>query len=303
LDLRAGIKWGLGGLKVLTSENSAALPLLLQGVELARQAGDEYVLANSLLWGGGCALTLGDVPLAATLLEESLALFTKRGDDWPMVLALLWMSRVAMLRGETARAQELFGRSLKLAEGQGDPWCLVAPLADVAQNAFTQGDLASAETTFLRLASILQLVGDKWTLSWVLSDLGHVALARADFELARGYFAEGLELAREHGNMIAMIFSLVGTAVLLSRRVDLLGAEHRAAEIRHAARLCGAVQPFFNHPLLFSGSGPRDLCAALIEQVHAVVDGAVWESALAEGAATPLEQSLALAAEELRAGG
>jgi non-specific serine/threonine protein kinase len=303
MDLRAGIKWGQGGLLVLTSENSAALPLLLHAADLARQAGDEYVLAHSLLWGGGCALTLGDAPLAASLLEECLALHARRGDDWPVVLALRWMSNLATVRGETARAQELFGRSLELAERQGDPWCLLALLTDVAQNAFAQGDLAKAEATILKIVSILQVVTDKWILSWALSELGLVALARGGLDLARGYFAESLELAREYGNMIAMVLSLAGTAVLLSLRTDLLEEGQRAAQLRTAARLCGAIGTSFDHPLFFSGSGPREQCAALIAQVQASVDGAVWEPALAEGAATPLEHSLALAAEELRAGG
>jgi ATP/maltotriose-dependent transcriptional regulator MalT len=213
------------------------------------------------------------------------------------------MSNLATVRGETARAQELFGRSLELAERQGDPWCLLALLTDVAQNAFAQGDLAKAEATILKIVSILQVVTDKWILSWALSELGLVALARGGLDLARGYFAESLELAREYGNMIAMVLSLAGTAVLLSLRTDLLEEGQRAAQLRTAARLCGAIGTSFDHPLFFSGSGPREQCAALIAQVQASVDGAVWEPALAEGAATPLEHSLALAAEELRAGG
>jgi hypothetical protein len=60
---------------------------------------------------------------------------------------------------------------------------------------------------------------------------------------------------------------------------------------------CG---PFFNHPLLFTGSGLKETCTKMIEEARARVDETVWGPAFAEGAAAPLDEMLSLAAEELR---
>jgi hypothetical protein len=241
-----------------------------------------------------------DLPLAGALLEESLGLVTELGDEWLQVLALLWLSNVAALRGEAARQEMLFGRCLALAEHQGDPWRLVAPLADVAQDAFMKGDLRKAQETLLRMESILRIVGDHWTLSWVLSELGRLALTRGEFELARGYSLEGLGLARESGNMIVMVSSLAQTAVLVTEHFQAAEGGQREAGFRRAARLCGGVKPFFDHPLLLGGPGFKEVCKELIDQAHARVDESVWEPAFAEGTATSLDQAVSMAEKELR---
>lgn len=300
LELRAGIKWGLGGTGVQSGQNTTAIAWLMQSAELARQAGDRRVLTSALLWGGGCALTLDDLPLAGSCLDECLALCAEMGDAWSRPLAMLWLSNVAGLKGETGRARELFDRSLALAERQGDPWLLVAPLADVAQNALLEGDLLKAEATLMRMESILQIVGDKWTMSWVLNELGQVAQVRGDLELARRYFSESLGLGREYGSMIVLVFSLAETAVLLTTHLDDAEGGQREARMRKAAQLCGAVGPFFNHPLLFTGSGLKETCAKMVEEARARVDDRLWGPAFAEGAAAPLDEMLSLAAEELR---
>jgi hypothetical protein len=133
----------------------------------------------------------------------------------------------------------------------------------------------------------------------VLNELGQVALARDEFDQARRYFLEGLGLARDYGNVTVLIYSLAETALLIINRLDREEAAQRTSEIRRAAQLCGAVKPFFDHPLLLGGPGLKEGCKSLVDQVRAGVEDAVWEPAFAEGAAMPLDQMLALAAREL----
>lgn len=299
IPMQASLKWGAGGLAIHMGQNEAALPILMEGVDLARQVGATQVLGTCLLWAGSCALTLRNLPLASDLLQESLTVFNDIQDEWSEVLALFWLSNLAALQGDAARRQELFKRCLEQAETQGDPWLLVAPLADLTQAAFMRGDLSTAEQSLHRLQSALQVVDSPWLLAWVLSGLGQVSLARGELDAARAYCLDGLAMGRENGNRIVMALSLAQAALLITLSLEALEPIERAAAMHMAARLCGAAKPFVDHPLLSGGPGTKELLAGMIARVSARVDPGIWEPAFEDGAAAPLDQMLALAAETL----
>ena len=91
-----------------------------EAVALARQAGDEFVLAVALNNLGEAARNLGKRDESVTYQEESLALRRKQGDQSRIAISLCNVARHALVRGDTSGAARLFGEAAETARAIDD---------------------------------------------------------------------------------------------------------------------------------------------------------------------------------------
>ncbi|HTP00770.1 MAG TPA: DUF4062 domain-containing protein [Anaerolineales bacterium] len=299
--VRASLLSLMGGISLVQGSTEFAVPDLVESIRLARDIQDRQILGTALMWAGAWALSTNEPEKASQQMEEALALFQEAGDQWSEVPAVLWLSNAAQMRGELELSRQLFEGSIVLARKQGDPWLLTFPLIDIAQEAFLAGDMDKAYATLLEADSNLRAVGEQWSRAWVRNALGQIQLFHRDLPAAAGCFAEGLQLARDYGNMVVQIFALVEAAVLVILcNADEASADRRDSELARAAQLCGATKPFVDSPTMLQGIGTRAIFDSLMEQVRSAVEPEVWQNGLREAAVTPFEQSLDLAAAELK---
>ena len=98
----------------------AALAAGEEAVALAREAGDDYVLAVALNNLGGPILSLGENEQATAYYEESLALRRRIGDVSRIALSLCNVAEMALLEGDIARAAALLAEAAEIATAIGD---------------------------------------------------------------------------------------------------------------------------------------------------------------------------------------
>ncbi len=303
-DIRAGLVGVAGGISLVSGKTHSVVASMLESLEYARQSGQKQLLANCLLWTGAWALTFKSLLLAWGYLQESLTLFRELGDEWSEVLALNWLGYVAFQRGDKRLAETFCQQSLLVARQQGDPWSLVFPLLTISQRALALGDMARAESSLLEVESVLRSVGNNWDLAWVLNGLGQVHLARNEMGAAKEYFTAALLLARECGNKVVMVLSLLEAAFMITFRLD--QAPHKDThwhrlERDTAARLCGATAPLVRDPTILRRTGAEEVYESMLARVQSVVEADEWDCGFAEGARMSLDKALDAAASELRA--
>ncbi len=302
VGIRAGLLGVAGGISLVSGKTDSIVPSMLESLECARQSEQKQLLANCLLWTGAWALTLKCLSLAWDYLQESLALFRELGDEWSEVLALNWLGYVAFQRGDRYLAELLSAESLTVARRQGDPWALVSPLLTIAQRALAVGNTARAESSLLDLESVLRTVGNIWDLAWVLNGLGQVRLAQAELMAAKGYFTESLRIARECGNKVVMVLSLLEAAVLITRRLDQAtdrDTRWRRSELDTAARLCGVAAPLVSDPTILRRTGAQEVYESMLAHVQNTMEPDEWDCGFTEGAQMSLDKALDAAAAEL----
>lgn len=136
-------------------------PLLAIGaeaIELARAAGDDYVLGIAFNNLGVVYRSLGDNDQAAAHYEAALEVRRRTGDVSRIALSLHNLAWVAYLSGDLGRAADLYAEALELATGIGDKRHMsfaTAGLSDVAFHEQRWDDADANNRESLRLASEL----------------------------------------------------------------------------------------------------------------------------------------------------
>jgi predicted ATPase/DNA-binding XRE family transcriptional regulator len=113
---------GLG--MVLRYEDRAgeSLPLFREAVELARQAGDPWILATSIFNVGQPLLEIGALAEGEELLEDARRRYLELGDAGFAARMLLYRARAAVLSAEPSRAARLVLEAAETFGGLGEQW-------------------------------------------------------------------------------------------------------------------------------------------------------------------------------------
>ena len=212
---RARALLGAGRLAFLQCDYPAAQQLLEQSSDLARELGEQRVLAATLQFAGSLARERGDYERAVTLHGESLELWRGLGDRRGVARSLNYLAFVSWLRGDLAAAAlngaETFARFESLEDREGMAWSLL----NEAAAAYYGGDLVRARTS---AREALGLAGDaafKEGTAWALNLLGLVALREKRRDQAAALLRRSLELHRDLGDrwrMASVVEALAAVA-------------------------------------------------------------------------------------------
>lgn len=109
-----------GWLAMCQGDLDLATPLRDQGLALAREAGDPYLLAEALLGNGTLAFWQGDLDRAAALTEEARSAFQAMKGDFAAApvkagAAVNLLGNIALIAGDTRRAVELGEEAVEIA--------------------------------------------------------------------------------------------------------------------------------------------------------------------------------------------
>ena len=211
---RARALLGAGRLAFLQCDYPAAQQLLEQSGALARELGEQRVLAATLQFAGSLARERGDYERAAALHGESLELWLQLGDRRGVARSLNYLAFVSWLRGDLAAAAlhgaDTFARFEALEDREGMAWSLL----NQAAAAYYGGDLVHARTT---AREALGLAGDaafKEGTAWALNLLGLVALREKRRDQAAALLRRSLELHRDLGDRWRMASVVEGLAAV-----------------------------------------------------------------------------------------
>ncbi len=244
--------------------------------------------AKVLNGAGFIAWVQSDYDEARSLLERGLIIGRELDDKSSIAVSLRYLGAVALSTGEFAFARsclkEVLSMPLQLIGSDGLGWSLNF-LGDLEIH---RGDYDEAKVLFERSVVLLRQLDAKDLLAYPLRRLGQLALRRNDPVTAKALCRESLELNLRVGDRRAVAACLAGMATI--------SLEERKFE--RAATLLGVVDAQLDKltaPLFYTD---RVVYEHTLQLLHEALDEKIYSAAYAIGRAMPLEQAIALAADE-----
>ena len=191
----------LGWQEVLAGETPKALALLDQAIALAREAGEQELLANALISAARAWWRVGDVGRCQAMTEEARALFQRTCDPQAEMRALNMLGNLHLgLTGNYAQALAHFEERRELANQIGDAYNEAAARGNIGITYTLLGCYERSQDALVGAARVMARVGDRhWrgiNLHW--QGANHRALG--NLTAARAAALESLTVCREAGN-------------------------------------------------------------------------------------------------------
>ncbi|HZS93154.1 MAG TPA: AAA family ATPase, partial [Chloroflexota bacterium] len=186
----------LAPLLLLTGRYHEQLEATERAASVAREIGDERLLAEAEVWRG-CALNqLGRLEEGRAAQEGAISLAEATGDLTSLLHAVNDLGFLSEIRGEFAISRRFKARALELAERGGDPLSVATMSFRCGQNAFLCGDWTAAETLFVRGMGLSRQLGASSIAAYPPFGLALLAFARDEIDEARTFAGETLRIAK-----------------------------------------------------------------------------------------------------------
>jgi len=283
--LRAKALCAAGHMAELWGDYTQAIPLLEEGIALAREEGDRTSTAEALAFLGFIVCEHGDFARAEGLVEESLALYQAEGDSYGIILASLFLGDVAREQNHMPQATGHFAVALTLSRDAGYTILQCLALLNLGRIAYAQAEYALAQALLTESQALFQQLGAAGGVAEVQIDLGRVARAQGNAVEAARLFSESLAWYHEFwgSKKRDITYGLEGVA----------GVAAAQGQLARAARLLGAAEALRESagvplPPVHRVDYERDVAL-----VRAALDEDAFAAAWAEGHALTLEQVIA----------
>jgi predicted ATPase/class 3 adenylate cyclase len=175
LDVRATANSIAGEWARLCGDYQMAIRLHREGLQLARQVGDQRLIAEALYRFASTAGGLDDLGGAEALAEEALTRFRAIDDAQEVAGALALLGQLAQQRGDYVRARALLEEALALRRVRPSAW-------GVPWTTMMLGEVAADEGNTARAAALLEeslrlhiANGDHYGIGFCLLDVGKLA--------------------------------------------------------------------------------------------------------------------------------
>jgi len=266
----------------LSSDPAAAETLVRAGLELCREAGDEFWTAVALNLLTEIALHTGRTGEAAASADEALAIAQQAGDGWNEGYALGTRAALAAGAGKLREAEQLASASVTVMRRIDQQWGAARALLGLGDLARLRGHPGEAHSRYVEALPILQQVGARPEIARCLAGLGRVALELGVTGQARQHLAGSLQLSQDTGSRIGVARGLEAFAALANR-------EHRPELAVQLAAAASALREAAGLPPLPGARAERYLAPA--RRLGEATVARLW----ARGLALSSEQAVALA--------
>ncbi|MDQ6645025.1 MAG: LuxR C-terminal-related transcriptional regulator, partial [Chloroflexota bacterium] len=174
----------LGYLAARQGDLTLAMARAQEGLTLARELGDQSLIATTLCTLGEITEYRGDLMQATAWTQEGLALARKLGDKALVAVALQNLGYLALLEGDMTQAVARAQEGLMLARELGDKASIALTLCTLGEIASRLGDLAQATSWYHEGLPLAQEVENETLIGWYLIGLARVAAAERQPERA-----------------------------------------------------------------------------------------------------------------------
>jgi non-specific serine/threonine protein kinase len=192
LDAAAWLAWGM-------SDRSDAERMAGAGLAAAREAGDQGLVASTLVCQGVLAMESGRDTSAQALLAEGLAVARQADDPWRTVGGLQWLALVTQRGGDATGARTLAEESLAISRTLGYDFGTSFSLQLLGHIAWRSGDLVSARAHGGESLAIRRRLNHRPLVASSLVGLGVLAVDQGDLGAATEFVREGLTIHRQLG--------------------------------------------------------------------------------------------------------
>jgi predicted ATPase/class 3 adenylate cyclase len=209
---RARLLWGLGLLSTLTGRSDAAGRYLAAAEASARELDDRVLLGRVMVVQGLLAFFADDMQACRRTFEQSIELARETGDTWCLADGLGTIGSIYPLIGEHQRALAAGTEALSIARASRDLQGTRMALFALALVAVREGDLEAAREASEEGLEICRGLGDLWFVSyfeWIRSTAGRLA---GDVAAAAEHATQALGVARELGVPLLLVCALEASA-------------------------------------------------------------------------------------------
>ena len=255
---RGRVLWAAGFFASQQADGESAVRLLREGLECARQAGDQEAVAMCLGTFGVVARHRGDAEGARHWLEDALSAARASGDKVMVARLLADLAAASLGQGDHAAVRRLTDEGLRisrelgaravtahhlmitghlaLAEGRHAEAVtllresleinraldfrnhVAATLSSLGMAACLMGDTAQALAAHEEALVVQREIGDRWGVAATLHGMGEASLASGDPGAALDLFRQSLSQARGVGSRLGMASCIEGVAKALARQ-------------------------------------------------------------------------------------
>jgi predicted ATPase/DNA-binding NarL/FixJ family response regulator len=198
----------------LPSDPAAAGSWAGLGLEVCRQAGDQYWTASALNLLTETALKSGRAGEAAASLAEALSIAQAAGDGWNEGYALGTQAAIAARRGDLPEAERLTTASVMAMRRIDQQWGAARALVGLGDLARLRGHPGQAHRHYTEALPALQDISARPEIARCLARLGQVAMELGETEQARRHLTGSLRLSHATGARIGVARGLEAFATL-----------------------------------------------------------------------------------------
>jgi non-specific serine/threonine protein kinase len=230
MDDFIGALIGLGATYGWYGHPADALPLLEEGIELARRHGQDrhFVYATGIKFGGTFQV-LSEKQMRE--LEEAIAIGRENGFTIELTYPLGTYGMSLIADGRMDEAESYVEEGLALARQLNNPFMNAIVHSGHGFLARLRGDLPAAREHALTALKNYEDLNMRRSAVTAISELGHVARQMGDFELAEGYYRQSIVGWQELGHLAAVAHQVECFAYISLER----------GQYERAARLLGAA--------------------------------------------------------------
>jgi predicted ATPase/class 3 adenylate cyclase len=284
---KQGLAIGLSrlGNVVLEQDNEHAQHLLEESLMVSQELGDKQNSAFALAALGAVAgATNKENEQARIYSEKGLAIFREIENLLGVIVSLANLGRLAVRQGDYDAARRWLDELLTLENQIGKRGeSIISNLHVLGELALRKGDYNQAFIYYERGLSTIQKTGQSsWASKWILANLGYISLQQGDILLARNFFKESIEVSKQVGSKIGLVYALEGLASLATGEGQFKQAVQIFAFADSAREMIGDTRPANEQ-----ANVDRDLAT-----IHAQLDEAAFAAAQAAGRAMSMEQAI-----------
>jgi class 3 adenylate cyclase/tetratricopeptide (TPR) repeat protein len=219
------------------TDPDAAARLFEQALGAAREHGEPWAMARTLLMAGWAPYWRDDLDGARAMFEEALRLARAgpRRDRWSETRALTSLISVTSPVGDEVDCLRLADEALAVAREEGDPFSIAVAQTYRGNSLRRMLDLEQARPAIEQALQTYRDLGARWEVASTLADAALVARLQGRFDEAQQLLEEGLEICRSLGerNLTAWNVGDLVELLVLRGRVDAATEVFR----RHLAEL------------------------------------------------------------------
>jgi tetratricopeptide (TPR) repeat protein len=206
--------------------------LAREAVATAREADSRTEFAHAILHLGEVLEKAGKFQEAHAVLLQCLALYSKLGHRNYVTETQSFLGSVEIHQGRYQEARDRVQTSLELTGAHGPPYCVGLNLLLLGSLELAGGAYAMAQQ-FLKdgIAAYQEVGGHQDDLSWALAQLAIADYGLDDAPGARQRVCHALEMAKESGVVLPLLWALPAMALLLAGE----GEIERAVELHALA--------------------------------------------------------------------
>ena len=198
--IRAQASRFLGDIQLsIRGDRDRAVRLFDQALQAARELGDPWTLARTLLVAGWAPYWRGDLETARLMFDEALEVSraNPEGDTWAEARALSMLAVLVSEVGDEEEALALGSRSLAIAEGSGDRFSIAVAHENVGGTLRRLWRLDEAGTHLDAAVHTFRELAARWELASALTSRGIAEWLTGETADAVRDLREAFRLCRE----------------------------------------------------------------------------------------------------------